>query len=126
MTVWTRNRVEVDLEQPGVAVVTLHGEHETYGARAIERRLTALAHLGRALVVGLSRATFIDSAVLGALLRARTQAERAGTTLVLVVAGAREPAIPRIFEITGLLRAFRTAPSREAAVDAARTTHAAA
>jgi anti-sigma B factor antagonist len=126
MTVWTRNRVEVDLDQPGVAVVTLYGEHETYGARAIERRLTALAHRGRALVVDLSRATFIDSAVLGALLRARAQAERAGTTLVLVVAGAREPAIPRIFEITGLLRAFRTAPSREAAVDAARTTHAAA
>ena len=123
MSVWTRNRVDVDLDEPGVAVVTLYGEHETYGAIAIERRLAGLALRGRALVVDLSRATFLDSAVLGALLRARSHAERAGTTLVLVLAGAREPAIPRIFEITGLLRAFRTAPSREAAVDAARETH---
>lgn len=123
---WTRNRVEVDLDQPGVAVVTLHGEHETYGAIAIERRLTGLLQRGRALVVDLSRATFLDSAVLGALLRARTQAERAGSPFVLVIAGAREPTIPRIFEITGLLRAFRTAPSREAALDAARETHAVA
>lgn len=123
MSVWTRNRVEVDLAEAGVAVVTLHGEHETYGAIAIERRLTGLVHRGRALVVDLSKAAFLDSAVLGALLRSRTQAERAGTAFVLVIAGAREPAIPRIFEITGLLRAFRTAPSREAAIQAARRAH---
>lgn len=123
MTVWTRNRVDVDVDQPGIAVVTLRGEHETYEALAIERRLRALTRRGRALVVDLSAATFIDSAVLGALLRARTSAEQAGTTLLLVVDGAGDPAIPRIFEITGLLRAFRTAPTREAAVDAARMTY---
>jgi anti-anti-sigma factor len=120
MTIWSRNRIEVDLAETGVAVVTLHGEHETYGALAVERRLTGLVRRGRAVVVDLSKAAFLDSAVLGALLRARTQAERAGTAFVLVVAGAREPAIPRIFEITGLLRAFSTAPSREAAIEAAR------
>jgi anti-sigma B factor antagonist len=126
MSVWTRNRVEVDLDQHGVAVVTLHGEHETYGAIAIERRLSGLLQRGRSVVVDLSRATFLDSAVLGALLRARTEAERAGTKFVLVIAGAREPAIPRIFEVTGLLRAFRTAPSRGAALQAARERHIAA
>jgi anti-sigma B factor antagonist len=126
MAVWTRNRVEVDVDRPGIAVVTLHGEHETYGALALERRLSGLARRGRALVVDLSTATFIDSAVLGALLRARTCAEEVGTTLVLVVDGAREPAVPRIFEITGLLRVFRTAPSREAAIDEARTALASA
>jgi anti-sigma B factor antagonist len=120
MSLWTRDRVEIDLDEPGVAVVTLHGEHETYGALAIERRLGGLAQRGLGLVVDLTRATFLDSAVLGALLRARTRAEREGTELVLVLGGAREPAIPRIFEITGLLRAFRTAPSRADAVTAAR------
>jgi anti-sigma B factor antagonist len=126
MSVWTRDRLEVDLDEPGVAVVTLHGEHETYGAVAIERRLAGLAQRGRALVVDLTRATFLDSAVLGALLRARTRAEREGTQLVLVVADAREPAIPRIFEITGLLRAFDTAPSRAEAIVAARRASVAA
>jgi anti-sigma B factor antagonist len=126
MSVWTRDRVEIDLDEPGVAVVTLHGEHETYGAVAIERQLSGLAQRGRALVVDLTRATFIDSAVLGALLRARSRAEREGTQLVLVLGDAREPAIPRIFEITGLLRAFRVAPSRAEAVAAARGSLAAA
>jgi anti-sigma B factor antagonist len=126
MTVWTRNRVEVDLDQPGVAVVTLHGEHENYGAAAIERKLGGLARRGRALVVDLSAATFIDSAVLGALLRAGTTAEQAGTALVLVVDAGGEPVIPRIFEITGLLRAFETAPTRAAAIDTARAAHASA
>jgi anti-sigma B factor antagonist len=126
MSAWDRDRVEVDLDEPGVAVVTLYGEHETYGAVAIERRLAGLAQRGRALVVDLTRATFLDSAVLGALLRARTRAEREGTQLVLVVDGAREPAIPRIFEITGLLRAFQTAPSRADAVAAALKTYAVA
>jgi anti-sigma B factor antagonist len=126
MSVWTKNRVEVDLDEPDLAVITLHGEHETYGAAEIERTLSRMLRRGRAVVVDLTRATFIDSAVLGALLRARTQAERAGTMLVLVIAGAREPAIPRIFEITGLMRAFRTAPTRRAALDAVRSTRSAA
>jgi anti-sigma B factor antagonist len=120
MSPWSRNRIEIDLDRPGVAVVTLHGEHETYGALDLERRLAALAQRDRAVVVDLSRATFLDSAVLGALLRARTQEEREGTDFVLVLDGAREPAIPRIFEITGLLRTFRTAPSREEAVEELR------
>ena len=107
-------------------MVTLHGEHETYGAITIERRLAALAGRGRALVVDLTKATFIDSAVLGALLRTRTHAEREGTRLVLVLDQAREPAIPRIFEITGLLRAFETAPTRAAALEALRHSPVAA
>ena len=120
MSVWTHNRVEVDLDESGIAVVTLHGEHETYGAVAIERRLAALVQRGRAVVVDLSHATFVDWAVLGALLRARTWAERVGADLVLVLGDGREPAIPRIFEITGLLRTFRTARNREEALQSLR------
>lgn len=125
MSVWTRNRLDVDLDEPGVAVVTLYGEHETYGAVALERRLTTLAQRGRTLVVDLGRATFVDSAVLGALLRARTLAEREGVGFVLVLGEAREPAIPRIFEVTGLLRAFRTARSRGEALASLRDRSAA-
>ena len=74
----------------------------------------------RAVVFDLSHATFVDSAVLGALLRARTRAEREGADLVLVLGDGREPAIPRIFEITGLLRTFRTARNREEALQSLR------
>jgi anti-sigma B factor antagonist len=124
--VWERNRIDVDLGEPGIAVIALHGEHETHGALALERRLLDLAHRGRALVVDLSAATFVDSAVLGALLRARARAGQTGSTLVLVLGEDSERAIPRILRITGLLRKFETAPTREEALSAARRTTVAA
>jgi anti-sigma B factor antagonist len=123
---WERNRIDVDLGEPGIAVVTLHGEHETHGALALERRLLDLAHRGRALVIDLSAATFVDSAVLGALLRARTRAGQAGAALVLVLGEDSEQAIPRILRITGLVRKFETAPTRAEAVSAVRRTTVAA
>jgi anti-sigma B factor antagonist len=123
---WERNRIEVDLGEPGVAVVALHGEHETHGALALERRLLDLAGRGRALVIDLTAATFVDSAVLGALLRARARAGQAGSALVLVLGEDSEQSIPRILRITGLLRKFETAPTRAEAVRAARRTTVAA
>jgi anti-sigma B factor antagonist len=125
-TARTRRRIEVRLDEPGIAVVALHGEHETHGALALERRLLELARGGRALVIDLSKATFVDSAVIGALLRARTRAEQAGTALVLVLGEDTERAIPRILRITGLLAKFETAPTCAQAVAAARRTTVAA
>jgi anti-sigma B factor antagonist len=121
-----RNRIDVDLGEPGVAVVALHGEHETHGALELERRLLDLARGGRALVIDLTAATFVDSAVLGALLRARARADQAGTRLVLVLGEDLEQAIPRILRITGLLRKFETAQTRAEAVRVARRTTVAA
>lgn len=114
------NRIDVDLNERGIAVVALHGEHETRGALALERSLLDLARQGRGLIVDLSGATFVDSAVLGALLRARTRAAQAGTAFVLVLGEDSERAIPRILRITGLVRMFKTAPTRAEAIAAAR------
>ena len=124
--VWERNSIDVDLGESGVAVVALHGEHETHGALALERRLLELSSRGRALVVDLTAATFIDSAVLGALLRARARAGQAGAALVLVLGDDSEQAIPRILTITGLLRKFETAATRAEAIRVARRTTVAA
>jgi anti-sigma B factor antagonist len=121
-----RNRIAVDLGEPGIAVVALHGEHETHSALALERRLLDLARQGRALVIDLSAATFLDSAVLGALLRAQARAGQSGTALVLVLGEDSERAIPRILRITGLLRKFDAAPTRAEAVAAVRRTTVAA
>ena len=123
---WERNRIDVDFGEPEVAVVALHGEHETHGALALELRLLELPRRGRSLVVDLTATTFIDSAVLGALLRARARAGQAGAALVLVLGDDSERAIPRILSITGLLRKFETAATRAEAVKAARRTTVAA
>ena len=123
---WERNRIDIDFGEPGVAVVALHGEHETHGALALERTLLELPRRGRSLVVDLSGATFVDSAVLGALLRARARADQVGAALVLVLGEDSGRAIPRILRITGLLRKFETAQTRAEAVAAARRTTVAA
>lgn len=53
------------------------------------------------IVVDVSKATFIDSAILGAIVRCSSMATRAGGRLVLV---ADQPYARRTFELTGLDR----------------------
>jgi anti-anti-sigma factor len=112
----TGEGISIERGDDGVVVVVLAGEHETYGADRLERELDALVEEGVAVVVDLSPATFVDSATLLALLRARKKAEEAGVGFVLEMDSSTGTYVLRTFEIARLTTIFVTADSRPEAI----------
>lgn len=111
--------VVLDTSEPGVVTVILEGEHELFGATRLQRKLEALIDSGLALVVDLTRATFLDSSIVAVLLRASKRASRGGTRYAIVLDESSGDSVRRMFEITGLDRYLSVVPSREAALSAA-------
>lgn len=105
-------RIEIDRDEPGVAVVSLVGEHELYAVLEVEHALDHAIHDGLALVIDLTRTEFVDSSVVAILLRAREAAHGAGTGFALVIDDSTGPSVRQLFEITGLASIFRVASSR--------------
>lgn len=110
----------MDRGEPGVAIVALRGEHETFSAHKIASTLESLLDEGVAVVVDLTEADFLDSAVVGALLRTRVEAIAREAKLAIVVDDTTGWAVRRLFEITGLGSIFEVTPTRDAAVAAVR------
>jgi anti-sigma B factor antagonist len=90
-------------------IVSLGGEVDLYTAPQLDEELAALTAGGaHRVVVDLAGAAFIDSTVLGVLLKALTRLDAGGGELILVSDDRR---ILKIFEVTGLGRVFRIAPT---------------
>ena len=96
-------------ESPGQSVDE-HGEHDR-----VQREPDSLARLcggeesgARRVVIDLAGAAFIDSTVLGVLLKALTRLDAGGGELVLVSDDRR---ILKLLEVTGLGRVFRIEPT---------------
>ncbi|MGH3082383.1 MAG: STAS domain-containing protein [Gaiellaceae bacterium] len=86
-------------------VVSVSGEVDLHTAPEMERELTEVLQLGgNSVVVDLAEVGFIDSTVLGLLLRYKPRFRSRGGDLVLVSDDRR---ILRTLEITGLDRIFR-------------------
>jgi anti-sigma B factor antagonist len=109
-----------------VIVVAIEGEHDIYTAPALRERLDEALEHGGGVVVDLTRATFVDSSVLGALLDARRRALEAGQGFVVCVGDTVEAGVRRILDITGLVPVLPVIEGREAAIEAARTAGSAA
>jgi anti-sigma B factor antagonist len=104
-----------------VAVVSISGEHDIYTAPTLRERLEeALAQDVKGLVVDLTKATFVDSSILGALLEGRRQALEKGLNYVVCIAEQVEPGVQRILEITGLVPVLPVVRSRDEAAEIAR------
>ena len=71
--------------QPDIAIVSLRGELDVFGAPALRAGLLEELDAGRSCVVDLRAVEFIDSAILGALLAAKHRAAGDGLALVLVI-----------------------------------------
>jgi anti-sigma B factor antagonist len=97
---------------PGVSVVVLRGELDLAAAPVLRARVDAAAS-GSALVIDLAETTFIDSAVLKELLRAR--AELAAHDVQVVLA-AVPPPVRRLLDLTRTSELFEDAPDAETAV----------
>jgi anti-sigma B factor antagonist len=105
--------IEVDYIE-GTCVLTLPADASLEIADELRSLLRAAAGEGStAVVVDLSRTSFVDSRTLGALLEGMKRLRPQGGQLRVVV-GRRE--IRRVFEITLLDRAFALHPTRAEAL----------
>ena len=95
---------------PYSAVVTLCGEHDYATSRDVN---AALAPLHGRVLLDLSRCNFIDSAVLGSVLRRFRDSQRSGQGTVELVVKAGST-VDRLLEVTGvrqLLVVHRSMPA---------------
>ncbi len=99
-----------------MAIVSLVGEHETFSVDQIERELNAALDDGLAVIVDLTQADFIDSAVVTVLLRAREEAQRRRVRFALVIDDSTGWPVRQLLELTGLVSVFPIAPSRDDAI----------
>jgi anti-sigma B factor antagonist len=85
-------------------IVTLTGEVDLHTAPALEQALDGVVGLGgTSVALDLADVTFIDSTVLGVLLRYHERLPELGGALVIVTEDRR---VLRTFEITGFDRVF--------------------
>jgi anti-anti-sigma factor len=95
-----------------VTILALHGELDLAAAPKLRACIDEVP-AGNALVLDFSEATFIDSAVLKELLRAR--AELAARDAGLVLAGVPPP-VRRLLDLTRTSELFEDAPDVETAI----------
>jgi anti-sigma B factor antagonist len=85
-------------------VVELHGEIDVFASPAIKASLVDLVKEGHSLLaIDFADVSYIDSTGLGALIAALKRAREKGGAVAVVCANQQ---IRRIFEITGLSKAF--------------------
>lgn len=106
-----------------VVVVVVEGEHDIYTAPTLRERLDEALERRGGVVVDLTKATFVDSSVLGALLDARRRAHDASQGFVVCVGDSVEPGVRRILDITGLVPVLPVVEGREEAIAAARSNN---
>jgi anti-anti-sigma factor len=104
--------IEMHPGPDGVAVVELSGELDIAATTELRSRVDEAA-AGRALVLDLAGATFLDSSMLKELLRANAELDRYGTRLVLA---GNAPAVRRVLELTRTTALFTIADDRSAAL----------
>jgi anti-anti-sigma factor len=108
--------VEVGHHAPGIAVVTMYGEHdistEPLLARALEE---AAAH--SSVVVDLSGCSFIDSTVIAALIRGASATHARGDRFALVIPPEQRQ-VARIAQMVRLGELLSLHDSRDAALAA--------
>jgi anti-sigma B factor antagonist len=100
-----------DAATDGAVVLVLEGELDLAATPVLRARVDEVA--GGALVLDFRRATFIDSAVLKELLRARSELAARDTRLVLV---GVPPPIRRLLDLTRTAELFEEAPDVETAL----------
>jgi anti-sigma B factor antagonist len=96
----------------GVSVLVLRGELDLAAAPVLRARMGEAAS-GHALVVDLTETTFVDSAILKELLRARAELDAQDVRLVL--AGVPPP-VRRLLDLTRTSELFEDAPDAATAV----------
>ncbi len=106
--------VQVEQLDSRTAVVTFVGEHDLMTAPAVEELLGSLIERNDLVVSDLSKALFVDSSLLHALVQADRKAKSQGHAFRLQLGTA--PIVRRAFEISGLFGLLDISPTREEAL----------
>ena len=118
-TSFSASRLEASIEKrDDVSIIHTKGEVDVASAPTLAAYVhLALANAAPLLVINLEAVTFVDSSGLGVLVESQKEAQRTttGGELRLVIS---EPRILKVFEVTGLNRAFSIYPSIEIALSA--------
>jgi anti-sigma B factor antagonist len=109
---WVRVRAE---DHYGFAVVELHGELDITGALTVRGLLATVTASETITIVDLTGLDFMDCTGLGALIRGRKHAMRAGHSLLLA---APAGSVQRVLELSETAHLFPTYASVAAAVAA--------
>jgi anti-sigma B factor antagonist len=112
--------VELEHHAPGLAVVSMRGEHDLSTAPELTYALEqAAAHSN--VLVDLSECSFIDSSVIQALVKTARVIHGRGEELVLVIPPEQRQ-VARVAQMTHLAEIFPIHASRDAAFVAIRPT----
>ncbi len=108
--------IDIKTEHDGDALVfRLRGSLDIATSPTVRAALSEAADEGKHdIIVDLTELQFIDSTGLGALIGGHRRAVEHGGRLSLI---AREGAILRLLNITGLIRVFAVYPDRQAALE---------
>ncbi|HEX3332281.1 MAG TPA: STAS domain-containing protein [Gaiellales bacterium] len=97
------------------AIVSLSGEHDRATSHQLDATLSRAIDAGDGVVVDLTEASFIDSAILCVLIRAHDAADALGKEGLAVVAPPSSAAA-RLFDLVAADKALAIFPSREGAL----------
>jgi anti-sigma B factor antagonist len=114
------NRIQLDRDHGGVAVVVVEGEHDVYTAPSLSEELDSLLEERIPFVIDLTTATFVDSSVLRVLLEAKRRAEADEIGFAVALGQDDSGPVRRVLDITGLVPVLPVYPGREEAIEAAR------
>jgi len=101
---------EVEQLGPSLWVLELAGEHDLATAPVVDAAFSRIGVTGTTVLVEFTQTSFIDSTVVGALVKR----SRAGETLLLVV--PRSSAARRTLDLVGITDLLRTFETRDEAL----------
>jgi anti-anti-sigma factor len=101
----------------GLTILHLVGEHDMSTAQKLEARIREQVWQSRNLIVSLTDASFIDSAIVAALYRGHQLAAERGCRLVLHT--QCEAIVERVLDISGLLDGIPCSDTLDGAVELA-------
>lgn len=107
--------VSVDRIGPSLWVVELHGEHDVSTVESLHTELDAIFAHGTAVVIDLSEATFVDSAVLNELVTAQRRVDADENERLALVA-PRDGFPARVLDLVNLGRVLSIFETREEAL----------
>ena len=108
--------IEVRSPRAGAALVVLGGEHDLYSADRLQQTLDDLMFGNEHLIVDLSSAEFIDSTIVGVLVKTTKEADGRDRKFTVVLGTA--DVVERILDITGVMMVLNVVPTVERALAA--------
>jgi anti-sigma B factor antagonist len=103
--------------EEGFSVVRLLGEADAYSAPRVRDDLAAALGGEAPLVIDLTRATFVDSTIMGVMLESLKRCEQLDRKFLLLLPADGAPEIHRLFKLTGLEKLLPVVRSWEEAAE---------